>query len=73
MIIKKTLTNLKGMFHDCDILSNYDELKYLNTKEVTDFSDIFNNCSSISNIKPLEIGMFQKVDLFQIYFVFVKI
>ena len=28
IIIKNTLTNLKGMFHNCDILSNYDELKY---------------------------------------------
>ena len=54
LITKKALTNLKGMFHNCEILSIYDELKYLDTREVTDFSDMFNNCSSISNIKPLE-------------------
>ena len=51
--IKNRLTNLSYMFSDCKTLYNIDELKYLKTGDVTDFSYMFENCQ-ISNIKALE-------------------
>ena len=51
--IKKTLTNLSDMFMFCETLYNIDELKYLNTENVTDFSGMFEYCK-ISNINALE-------------------
>ena len=51
--IKNTLTNLSSMFYNCKTLYNIDELKYLNTANVTDFSFMFRYCK-ISNIKSLE-------------------
>ena len=38
MIIKNKLTNLEFMFYDCISLENIDELKYLDTKNVNNFS-----------------------------------
>ena len=51
--IKNMLTNLSYMFYFCEALYNMNELKYLNTNNITDFSWMFANCK-ISNIKPLE-------------------
>ena len=41
------------MFPFCETLYNIDELKYLNTEKVTDFSYMF-EYTKISNIKALE-------------------
>ena len=51
--IKNTLTNLSYMFFQCDNLFNIDELKNLNTENVSDFSCMFES-TEISNIKALE-------------------
>ena len=50
--IKNTLTNLRCMFSYCKTLNDIDELKYLNTENVTDFSSMF-YYTKISNIKAL--------------------
>ena len=42
------------MFYKCKTLYNIEELKYLNTEYCTDFSEMFNECSLLSNIKSLE-------------------
>ena len=49
------------MFYDCKYLKDIKELEYLNVNDVKDFSDMFNGCSSLTNIKALENGMFQMV------------
>ena len=54
LIILNNLTNLEQMFYGACSLKNIDELKYLNTKEVNEFSWMFSGCSSLSDIKPLE-------------------
>ena len=54
IIVKDKLINLKDMFNGCRTLKNIDELKYLDTKDITDFSYMFSGCSSLSNIKSLE-------------------
>ena len=51
--LKNTLTNLSNMFYFCESLYNIEELKYLNTENVTDFSYMFGYCK-ISNINALE-------------------
>ena len=51
--IKNPLTNLSDMFSFCETLYNIDELKYLNTKYVTNFSGMF-QYTKISNIQALE-------------------
>ena len=38
LIIKKDLTSLESMFKNCKSLYNFDELKYLNTNNCTNFS-----------------------------------
>ena len=48
------MTNLKGMFRGVCSLKYIEELKYLNTKEVKDFSYMFCGCSSLSDISSLE-------------------
>ena len=53
MIILNQLTNLEYMFSDCISLVNIDELKYLDTKEVKNFSFMF-QCTSISDIQALK-------------------
>ena len=52
--IKNKLINLEYMFSECKSLKNIDELKYLNTKDVTNFSGIFYGCSSLSDIGALK-------------------
>ena len=42
------------MFSLCKSLYNIYELKYLNTKVITNFEYKFWRCSSLSNIKPLQ-------------------
>ena len=51
--IKKKLTYLSNMFCFCHSLYNIDELKNLNTEDVTDFSSMFYYSNRI-NIKALE-------------------
>jgi len=53
LCIKNKLTNLSDMFSYCKTLYNIDELKYLDTEDVIDFSGMF-QYSKISNIKALE-------------------
>ena len=43
LIIKNDLTDLSFMFKDCYSLKNIEELKYLNTSNVKDFSYIFSS------------------------------
>ena len=45
------------MFHDYDHLNNIDELKYLDTKNVKDFSFMFNFCRELKDIKALIIWL----------------
>ena len=54
LIINNPLTNLHGMFSRAKSLAKIDELKYLNTQYVKDFSYMFWDCSSLSDIKALE-------------------
>ena len=61
--IKNKLTNLLYMFTGCKTLFNIDELKYLDTGDVTDFSYAFENCP-ISNLKALENWDTSKSDTF---------
>ena len=42
------------MFYKCSKLKNIEELKYLDTKEVNNFSYMFSECLSLSDIKSLE-------------------
>jgi len=51
LIIKNKLTDLSYMFYNCFSLKNMEELRYLNTENVTNFSHIF---SSQSKNNPLE-------------------
>ena len=55
------------------IQSNYyylefkiDELKYLNTKDCNNFEYMFFGCSSLSDIKGLENGMYQMVIILKV-------
>jgi len=61
--INKKLTNLSYMFYFCKSLYNIEELKYLNTEDVTDFSFMFGN-SEISDIKPLKRWITNKAETF---------
>jgi len=54
VIIKNKLINLKDMFKGVTSLKNIEELKNLNTEEVTDFSSMFSYCSTLQDIKGLE-------------------
>ena len=51
LIIKNKLTDLSYMFFDCTALKNMEELRYLNTENVTNFSYIFSKDSK--NKRPL--------------------
>ena len=72
LCIKNKLKNISHMFYSCKNIHNIDELKYLDTGEITDFSHMFAK-SNISDIKPLEkwntskvkslCGMFDSCDL----------
>ena len=54
MIIMKKLQNLEKMFYECDSLIDLDQLKFLDTSEVTNFSYMFAGIQSLTNVKPLE-------------------
>ena len=58
LCIKNKLTNLSCMFSNCEALSNIDELQFLNTENVTDFSFMFsglyNDYNKKLDFKPLE-------------------
>ena len=65
LILKNTITKLQEMFYGCETLINIEELKYLNTKEVTDFSYAFDGCISLIDIKSLEFWDVSKGGNFQ--------
>ena len=44
IIINNPLTNLSRMFEYAESLVNIDELKYLNTQNIKDFSYMFSDC-----------------------------
>ena len=48
------LTSLEKMLYEACSLKRIEELKYLNAKEVNNFSEMFYGCSSLSDIKPLQ-------------------
>lgn len=54
LIMKNKLNKIEEMFYGCTTLKNIDDLKYLDTSEITDFSHIFFGCSSLENINSLE-------------------
>ena len=54
LIILNKLLNLEYMFKDACSLNNIEELKYLNIKDVNNFSWMFSGCSSLSDIKSLQ-------------------
>ena len=39
------------MFYECRSLKNIEELKYLDTKEINNFSYMFSGCFNLSDIK----------------------
>ena len=53
IIIVSQLTNLEYMFENAISLENIEELLYLDTEKVNNFSGIFFCCKSLSNIKSL--------------------
>jgi len=53
IIVINKLINLENMFFNVISLKNIDEIKYLNTQEVNNFSSMF-GCTSLSDIKALE-------------------
>ncbi len=67
MKIKNKLNNLSYMFSDCKSLYDIDELKFLNTEDVTDFSYMFENCQ-ISNFNAIENWNTSKSETFQSMF-----
>jgi hypothetical protein len=42
------------MFYKYNSLKNLEELKFLDAKEINNFSYIFNGCESLSNVNGLE-------------------
>jgi len=54
MEIKKKITNVEEIFVSCNTLKNINELEYIDTKDIKDFSCMFYGCSSLSDIKSLE-------------------
>ena len=81
LLLKKDLTNLSYMFKNCYSLKNIEELKFLNTSNVKDFSHMFSNHKKESNsfnskeqyilLSDInwKIGMFQKEFLLIVCFV----
>ena len=53
------------MFDSCENLKNIEELKYLNVKYCTNFSDMFSGCR-LEDIKPLENWNVSNELIFQI-------
>ena len=54
IIIKNKIKDLSYMFFGCNNLKNIEELKYLNVKYCTNFSNMFCCFESLNNIKPLK-------------------
>ena len=54
LVIKNKIIHLEYMFYKCSSLRNIDELKYLNTKDINNFSYIFSYCSSLTDLNGLE-------------------
>ena len=46
------MTNLEDMFNGAISLVNIEELKYLNTERVNNFSGMFSSCYSLIDIRP---------------------
>ena len=42
------------MFNGAISLVNIEELKYLNTETINNFSGMFSHCESLTDIKPLQ-------------------
>ena len=42
------------MFFNCNSLKDIEGLKYLDVKEINNFSGIFVGCLSLSNLKPIQ-------------------
>ena len=61
--LQNKLNNLSGMFSYCETLYDIDELKYLNTEDVTDFSFMFEYCK-IANFKALKSWNTSKSETF---------
>ena len=51
---KNEISSLNYMFYKCTSLKNIEGLKYLNTKNITNFINVFNGCESLSELKGLE-------------------
>ena len=54
IIIKKDLIDLGSMFDGCTTLKDFEELRYLNTEKVTNFSNIFSGHVNLNNIEPIK-------------------
>ena len=54
IIIKNKILSLEDMFYYCESLRNIDGLKYLDVKEINNFSGMFLGCSSLSDLKPIQ-------------------
>jgi len=58
LILKKDLTDLSYMFTKCYSLKNIEELKFLNTSNVKDFSYMFSNNKKHEEIHPISFKTF---------------
>ena len=67
MIILNILTNLEEMFSNCISLKNIEELKYLDTKQINNFSGMFFGCSSLSDLKPIQNWNFSKMNYYHLH------
>ena len=63
--LKNELNKIEEMFYGCKTLKNIDDLKYLNTSKIKDFSCIFFGCVSLENINSLENWDVSKGNNFQ--------
>ena len=61
------LTSLKGFFQECGNLETISGLDYLNTENVTDMSDMFNNCT---NLPSLDLSKFNTAKVTNMYDMF---
>ena len=61
------LTSLKGFFQECGNLETISGLDYLNTENVTDMSDMFNNCT---NLPSLDLSKFNTAKVTIMYNMF---
>ena len=61
------LTSLKGFFKECGNLETISGLDYLNTENVTDMSDMFNNCT---NLPSLDLSKFNTAKVTIMYNMF---